>query len=365
MTSALLLHELDRLAKLDPCYPLLSLYLNTEVDGNGRRTHGVFERKAFTEILKEYPERSPERESLENDAGRIAQYLAEELAPSTRGLAIFACRRADMFEAIQLAVPFERDVAAVGERPQLYPMARVCDQYRRCAALVIDTNTARIFVFSAGETEQYVEVQNPKAKHFKAGGWSQARLQRRTENEHLQHVKQVLAQLEALIGTANIDRFVLAGDEVVVPIVTDQLTVRLRERLIDVIRLDIRATESEVRAATRAAVRRHDRDRDRTLVEDVVGASLAGGRAVVGVENTRKALRDGQVDTLLIAAAPEQVPGRETTADELIASARQTAAGVRFIEDPALLQPVGGVAARLRFLTGSSASSEVHPQVKP
>jgi peptide subunit release factor 1 (eRF1) len=355
MTAALLLQELDRLAKLEPCYPLLSLYLNTEVDGNGHHTHGVFERKALNEILKEYPDRSPERESLEDDAGRIAHYLAEEVAPSTRGLAIFACRRGDIFEAIQLAVPFERDVAAVSERAQLYPLARAYDQYRRCAALVIDTNTARIFVFSAGEMEQYVEVQNAKAKHFKAGGWSQARLQRRTENEHLQHVKQVLAQLDALITAENIDRFVLAGDDVVVPIVNGQLSARLRERLIDVIRLDIRATESAVRAATTAAVRRHDQDRDRMLVEDVVNASLAGGRAVVGVENTRKALRDGQVDTLLIAAAPEQVPGRETTADELIASARQTAAGVRFIEDPALLQPVGGVAARLRFLTGSNA----------
>jgi peptide subunit release factor 1 (eRF1) len=354
MTDTLLLQELDRLAKLEPCYPLLSLYLNTEVDSNGHHTHGVFERKALNEILKEYPERSPERESLEDDAGRVARYLAEELSPSTRGLAIFACRRCDIFEAIQLNVPFERDVAAVGDRPPLYPLARLYDQHRRCAALVTDTNTARIFVFGAGETEQYVEVHGAKAKHFKAGGWSQARLQRRADNEHLQHVKQVLAHLDALMTSDNIERLVIAGDEVVVPLLKEQMPIRLRERLIDVIRLDIRASEADVRAATIAAVQRHDQDRDRRLVEDVVGTSLAGGRAVVGIENTRKALRDGQVDTLLIAAAAEHVPGHEATADELIAAARQTAAGVRFIEDPALLQPVGGVAARLRFLTGSN-----------
>ena len=32
------------------------------------------------------------------------------------------------FEAIQLNVPFERDVAAVGDRPQLYPLARLDDR---------------------------------------------------------------------------------------------------------------------------------------------------------------------------------------------------------------------------------------------
>ena len=357
MTALQLQQELDRLAKLESCYPLLSLYLNTEVDGTGRRTHEVFERKALHEMMKEFPDRSPERESLEDDAGRITQYLSEELSPSTRGLAIFACRRCAIFEVIQLQVPFERDVAAIGDRPQLYPLARVHDQYRRCAALVTDTNTARIFVFSAGELEQYVEMQNAKAKHFKAGGWSQARLQRRTENEHLHHVKQVIAYLDTRFTSDGIERFIVAGDEVVVPLVQEQLPHRLHDRLIGIVRLDIRASEAEVRDATIAAVRRHGQDEERTLVEDVVGASRAGGRAVVGVENTRKALRDGQVDTLLIAASPEHVPGREATADELITAARQTSAGVRFIDDPALLLPVGGVAARLRFVTTPGAPS--------
>jgi peptide subunit release factor 1 (eRF1) len=355
MTASLLQQELDRLARLEPCHPLLSLYLNTDVDGNGRHTHQVFERKALHEILKEYGDRSAERESLEDDAGRIERYLSEDLTPSTRGLAIFACRRCDVFEAIQLQVPFDRDTASVSDRPQLYPLARVHDQYRRCAALVIDTNTARLFVFSAGETEQYIEIRNAKGRHFKAGGWSQARLQRRTGNEHLHHVKQVVGYLETLVFSEGIERFVVAGDEVSVPIVKEQLPQRLHDRLIDIVRLDIRATEADVREATLAAVRHHDQDAERALVQTVVGDSKAGGRAVVGLEDTRKALRDGQVDTLLIAAAPEQVPGREATADELIAAARQTSAGVRFIDDPQLLQPVGGVAARLRFVTTSGA----------
>ena len=350
MTSALLIEKLDILARLDPCYPLLSLYVNTEIDNTGRHPHDLFVRKALQEAIKGSAERSPERESLESDRDRIEQFLTTELRPSTRGVAFFACHRSNLFESVQLNVPFDRHRLTVGDRPHLYPLARAHDQYPRCAAVVMDTNSARIFVFGLGETEQYIEVQNPKAKHMKAGGWSQARFQRHTENEHLLHVKEVVDRVDTILAGEQIVRFVIAGDEVVVPIVQEQMPARLAEKLVDVVRLDIRASGTDVLAATLDALRREDRARDRTVVEDLLGASRAGGRAVTGIVDTRKALRDGQVDTLVIAATPQQVPGEDAAADELVTAARKTSASVRFIEDPALLVPAGGVAARLRFL---------------
>jgi peptide subunit release factor 1 (eRF1) len=76
------------------------------------------------------------------------------------------------------------------------------------------------------------------------------------------------------------------------------------------------------------------------------------------------ALELGQVEELVITADPtiidpagtsirhssdaERSP-EEATADELIVKARSTAARLRFIEDPMLLAPYGGVGAFLRF----------------
>jgi peptide subunit release factor 1 (eRF1) len=350
MTSGLLIQKLDALARLEPCYPLLSLYLNTEIDNTGRHAHDLFVRKALPEAIKESADRSLERESLESDRGRIERFLTTDLRPSTRGLALFACHRLDLFESVQLNVPFDRHRLNVGDRPQLYPLARAYDQYPRCAAVVMDTHSARIFVFGLGEIEHYVEVQNPKVKHMKAGGWAQARLQRHVENEQSQHVKEVVDRLDTLLASQDIDRFVVAGDEVVMPLFQSQMPPRLLAKLVGVARLDIRSSDSDVHAATIEVLRREDQARDRMVVEDLLGASRAGGRAVTGITDTRKALRDGQVDTLVIAAAPQHVPGEDAAADELVTAARQTSASVRFIEDPALLQPAGGVAARLRFL---------------
>jgi peptide subunit release factor 1 (eRF1) len=349
MTTSSLIQQLDRLARLEPCHPLLSLYLNTDVDGTGKHVHDLFLRKALPEVIKQYPERSEERAQLERVRQRIDEYLANDLKPPTRGVAIFACEQRLLFEACQLRVPFDRSQAFVGDRPHLYPLARICDQYPRCAAVVIDTHTARIFVFSAGETEQYLEIQHPKSKHIKSGGSSQARLQRHVGNSQLLHVKDVIERLETVVRANAIEYVVLAGDEVVVPLFKSHLSQMLAERLVDVVRLDIRSAEPEVLSATLELMRRHDAARDLALVQQVVGDSRAGGRAVVGVSDTRRALRDGRVETLVIAALPEQVPGSEAAADELVVTARQTSAAVHFVEDPALIGPVGGVAAKLRF----------------
>ena len=71
---------------------------------------------------------------------------------------------------------------------------------------------------------------------------------------------------------------------------------------------------------------------------------------MAGPAETLDALVNGQVDELYLTATNTPAPGGdEATADELVAKARQTSARVRFIEDPALLAGVDGVAAALRY----------------
>jgi peptide subunit release factor 1 (eRF1) len=353
MPQAQLVDRLDTLARLEPTsLPLLSLYLNTETNSTGRPTFEVFLRKELRDRVKAYEERSAEREGLKRDVERIENYVAHELKRSTRGLAIFACSGQDLFEAIQLEVPFDGNRLAVTDRPHLYPLARLNDEYPRYAAIVVDTNVARIFVFSTGSTTLVTEVQSPKTKHMKAGGWSQARLQRHVENVHLQHVKEVVERLDQIVAAETIDQVVVAGDDVIVALLKQQLPERLTAKLVDVLRLDIRSPHHEVLSATLVAVQRKDKETDEAVVRDLIGEYRAGGLALVGAERVLAALRQGQVDRLIITAVPEQVNGGDEAANELITLASQTSASVRFIESSALLADVGGVGAWLRYLRG-------------
>jgi peptide chain release factor subunit 1 len=377
--------QLDKLARFEPApYPVVSLYLNTQPGQTGRDQYDAFVRKEFKMRGRTYPTGSPERSSLDQDLERIATFLQTELQPSANGVAIFACSAAELFETVQLTAPIEDHWLYVGDTPHLYPLARLESQYPRYAAVVADTNTARIFVFAAGEVVNEQQLEGTKTRRTSQGGWSQARYQRHLSNYHLHHVKEVVDALERIVQQEGITQILLSGDEVVMPLLREQLPKPLAEKVVDHVKLDTYAPVAEVLSASLEAMRRLNERTDREKVDDALGAYRAGGLGVVGAEDTLAALEKGQVEELLISASltglqpvdPETikaVTGPESTllepavetaaagepaaadpqvvrlADELVTKAKQTSARVTFIEDPALLDEFGGVAALLRF----------------
>jgi peptide chain release factor subunit 1 len=357
--------QLDRLAALEPGpFPFISLYLNLRPDQRGRDNFETFLRKELPDRIRTYAADGAERRSLEDDAGKIRAFLNRGVEPSANGLALFACSGADVFAALTLASPLPAHRLYVSDQPHLYPLARALDQSPRYAVLLASTRLARIFVVASHTVWPARELEGARTKRHKMGGWAQARYQRHIENYHHQHVKEVIDVLGRVVRDEDISSIIISGDEVIVPLLKEHLPKDLGDRVVDVMKLDVRAPEHEVLETTMALMRERDSDTDRARVESLLGAYRAGGLAVVGVEQTRRALDLGQVDELVIAAAPETIdPGavsgggrhqgepspEERAADRLIAKARQTSARIRFIEDASLLAAVGGVGALLRY----------------
>jgi peptide chain release factor subunit 1 len=337
--------QLDRLAALEPGpFPVLSLYLNLQANERGRDQFAPFLRKELADRLRTYPAEGPERQSLEQDAEKIRDYVSG-LDRSLNGLALFTSSGAGLFEAVPLAAPIENHRLYIDDLPHLYPLARVLDQYPRYLALVVDTHSARIFVFAANATVKTEKIENEKTKHHKQGGWSQARYQRHAENFHLRHAKEVVDAVDRIVREEGLAKILIAGDEVIVPLLREQLPKHLADCIVDVVKLDIRAPEHEVLAATMAALRQHDVESDRERVEALMDAYRGNGLGTVGADNVRRAFELGQVDELVITASTDA----SDVDQELIRFASTTSAGVRFIEDAALLDAVGGVGAFLRF----------------
>jgi peptide chain release factor subunit 1 len=356
--------------------PVISLYLNLAPDQHGRDNFETFWRKAYTDQLKRFGENSAERASVERDIERINEYLSVELNRSSNSLAIFASSGSgEFFEAIQLQAPLDDHWLFVGEVPHIYPLARLIDQYPRYAAVLLDTNSARIVVFSLGAVEKRASVAGVKTKRHSMGGSSQARYQRHIENFHLQHVKEVIETLDRVVRADNIQQIVVAGDEVVVPMVKDAMPAHLSDKLVDAMKLDRQASDDEIAEATRDILRQKDAETDRERVNQAVDGWRSGGLGVMGPEATLRALQLGQVEEILIASDPRILKGVQTMpedasaepavtqaaspesadqrqlhlSDELVTRAQQTSARVRMIEDPELLRPYGGVGATLRF----------------
>lgn len=367
--------QLDRLAAFEPKgIPVISLYLDMQADEHGHTQFDQFLRKVFPERARTL--KGDARRSFEADVERIHTFLANGVARSANGLAIFACHGANLFDTVQMNAPIDDHWLFIGSVPHLYPLARVNDQYPRYAALLVDTNAARLFVFSLADTEARRDIRNVKTRKTSMGGWSQARYQRHIENLHLRHMKEVVEVLERVVREEGIERIVVSCDDTARPLLMEELPKRLSEKLVDVIRLDAKAPEDQVLRETLEALRAEDARTDQEHVEAMLGAWRAGGLAVAGPEDTLAALQIGQVEELLIAATPAALrpptrvppgatPGpidietsapsanvdaeRFTLADDLITKAHATGARVRFIEEIGLLHDIGGVGAILRF----------------
>lgn len=378
--------QLDRLAAFEPApNPVVSLYLNTQPGQTGRDQFQAFVRKEFAARARTYPANSPERQSLDRDLARIARYLDIELQPSANSVAIFACSACDLFEAIQLAGKIDRHSLYISDQPHLYPLARLASQYPRYAAVLVDTNIARIVVFASGEIVAQQEVQGTRTRRHSQGGPAQARFQRHIENYHVQHIKEVVDALERIVQQEGIDWILLAGDEIALPLLREHLSKPLIDKVVDHLRLATNAPVNAVLKASLEALHRVNQRTDRQKVEAAIGNYRKGGLGIIGQKETLDALTKGQVEELLVSAnlrdlhgvtagaeavddlandaakptrsveaasageAAEAQPQAVRLADELIAKARQTGARITFIEEPPLLAPYGGVAALLRF----------------
>src|SRR5687767_8899522 len=263
--------RMEVLAALEPSpFPFISLYLSLAPNQNGREDHHQFVRKVFKDRANGFPEESPERQSFDKDVERIHQYLESEVTPSSQGLAIFASSGSEFFDAIPLEAPFENHSLFIGSVPHLYPLAKLIDTYPRYAAVMLDTNKARILVFSLAATERDEKIANEKTRRSSKGGWSQARYQRRAENFHLHHIKEVVETLEKIVRDDNITQIVVAGEEVAIPILKDQLPKHLAEKIIDVIALQRNADGANILETTMASLREKDAETDAEKVQELM-----------------------------------------------------------------------------------------------
>ena len=367
--------RMEILAALEPSpFPVISLYLSLTSNQIGREEHQQFVRKVFNERAKGMAEESPERTSFDKDVARIQEYLEKNNAAEGQAVAIFASSGSELFEAIPLEAPIDEHSVFISSVPHLYPLAKLVENYPRYAAVMLDTNKARIFVFGTS-TEHEETIVGEKTRRTSKGGWSQARYQRRADNFHMHHIKEVVDTLDKIVREENLSQVVVSAGEQALPILREQLPKHLADMIIEIGAHEEGQSGSFVQR-TMAALREKDAETDIEKVQELMDAWRSGGLGVAGPEATLSAFQLGQVEELIITASPETLkpvqkmpddaaPGdvqvatsnsaaqtdesRAKLSDELITRANQTAARIRFIEDASLLADVGGVGAMLRF----------------
>jgi peptide subunit release factor 1 (eRF1) len=387
---------IEKLGSMEPDgKPFFSIYINAEAGQNGRDTYPIWLKTELSDEEQKYKDDEDELGRFTALTERINNFVENEADPSANGIAIFASLgEGDYFEVVQLDVPFPESRFHSSDRPHIFPLVRAVHENPRYAVLWADKNKADIYVFG-GETrirsdvdaQSKVEsIENEVTSGTSAGGWSQQRFQRRRENFALQHAKEVVAELEEVMKKYSVEHLIIAGDEeTILPVIKPELSKPLEDKLIGSVSIADYQSEDEIREKTLDVVTTEMATLQMKEVERVNDATKAAAKlGTLGVEDTLRALANGQVEELVIASNIDSIdyskkkikkilkeyePGDDTAptdatvnvsdaaeiADQLVMRAINTAAKIMFVKDDSLLEDAGGVGSILRFNMNAQA----------
>jgi len=343
---------LRRLAEAEPTdLPVLSIYLDMRPQASGespgRRISLTILRDRFSKIEGTLGPRGDAFDSFHADADRIRTFLDQEFDRSSQGLAIFACSGTGLWETVETGTPFEDEVGA-NAVPQLFQLARLLEEQQTVVVAVVDTNTARLFLSRIGRLDDVGGPDEDPAHHQgqSMGGWSQANYQRHVAKHNADFAQEAADAIEGLVQRYGAERVILAGDEVALTPLMAALSDQTKGLVGDVLRVDIRAPRDEVAAEIAPVLERMEAEASSAIADQVIAAVRSGGLGVAGLDATRQALDNGQVDLLLLDANAELDDDQR---NELIRLAATSGADVEVVEAHPGLSRFGGVGALLRY----------------
>lgn len=351
-----------RLATIEPGgYRVVSCYLKVEPRDKTRGKYLIKMKNRVKETLAalaRQPLDRAAREQVAEDLTRILRYLEEPgRLPAARGVALFACKALGLFEVFALP-QVHRSRLAVTETPLIRELVALDEEVGTLVVAVCDRKGARVFEVSAFEVSErpslpapatsragkfHGERQAVRAGHA-AGGFGEHNFNNRIREEKQRHYARVADELYQISSRQPLAGIVLAGVGVDAGALVPHLHTGLHDLVLGVVKLNPKqVTPAEVREAALALREERERAWERTHAASV-RENAPVGWAVNGVEPTLKALRHGQVRTLLADGHAE-----DPRIDDAVEDALAQRAQVDVVYDAQARRAVDGLAALLRF----------------
>ncbi len=343
------------LAEFEPTeMPVLSVYLDARPQATGGspgiRSGEIVLKDRLHEIEKTYRPRGEDLDSFLVDREKIEEFFNREMSPATSGLIIFACSAKNLWEEIEVGAELENEVT-VDKVPSLFQLAKMLDEHDTAVVAVVDTNTARFFVTRFGKLKEVDAPDDPNTKMFRKramGGWKQTKYQRNIDNNRDDFSEVIVKDLEKLIEKTGAKNLIIAGDEIAATLLQNNLSQKTLEILHDeVLRLDMKTPRLDIKEEVRELLEEIEQADAHSQADKLVGAVRGKGLGVSGVNPTKQALENGQVETLLIDPDTENLDSE--TREELIRLASTTGANVEMVENHEKFASMDGVGALLRY----------------
>jgi len=295
---------LTRLAAAPPSPEAPYLTVSLDWRPEGSQPNSRYARQVFAEqveqILANYEPHTLAHDSLTTDIERVIGWLDGQADPSAHGIFIVACLNTNVFHALSLNIPLETRVV-VGPTPALTTLGRLAEDYASFAVIHADQKNASIQFFSQSTRERGVTLKGtdyPRSQQ--QGGFSQGRFQRRVDERIEAFARGIAEETRQALEDNPVEFIVLAGDEVITSALNGELHQTIKDKVIGIVPVDIRANTDELLEAVLPLVTEAERQQEMEAVQRVNDGQGPGGHATAGPEDVLVALQSGQVMTLVM-----------------------------------------------------------------
>jgi peptide chain release factor subunit 1 len=310
---------------------------------------------------------------MRDDLERIRTWLESEFDRSgLRGLAVFADGPDDLWLTIGTAEPVD-DAVRISDQLHVAPLVSLAANGDDALVAVVGRERGQVFRIQGGELREIADESEEVPGRHGQGGWSQGRFERHIDEIVDRHLRNVAATLERCARAASGVHVVLVGTEETVAEFESMLPADLRAAVVGKTSAEAHADGAALLAAVRPVLDEWWAKREEELVERWREEAAKDGRAATGWEATLEAASAGRVDTLLVQPGTDRpayecpscgraqledgscpidgatMERRDDGIDVAVHKTVENGGTVQLIRDRRDLDPVGGLAALLRY----------------
>ena len=359
-------------------YPLVSLYLNTTwSDREGKEKARIFfkDRLSWLDGVRRHELHGDDIKPFADDLEFLNQYVPAVIAgdehANHNGICIFTSRKCDLRRVYLSNFSFDNQ-CSLGDLPHVRQLARLRNGYNETLVAIVDHRRGRVYDVDMAAIRSRGELSTPVHRRHHAGGWSQMRFQRHVDDQIMHHLKEVSAFLTEAFDTNAPQHVILAGSETSVGELEKFLPDRVRQKVLREVRMAASSSDSDVLWTAVEVLENEERREQEDLVDNMVGAALAGSLAVLGKRGVVEALNQKAVDSLCYRTDLEQEAwachecgylglekkncpscdepcSQGDLREEATLVALRQSAQVHEVEPGSRMDTYGGVGARLRF----------------
>ena len=315
-----------------------------------------------------------ERKALARDLERIEDWFGGEFSrEGVRGVAVFAAELDDLFLPLLLPWPVA-DEARIAKQLYLAPLVRLAGSDDGALVAYVGRERGDVYRLRAGQLVPLADESAEVPGRHDQGGWSQARYGRHIETIVDRHLRDVADALDRSVRRLRHVRVVLAGPEETRSSFEDLLAPETRAALVGWVAAEAHVDAPRLLEAARPLLDEWRTGREEELLARWREEAARNGRAATGWEETLQAASDGRVELLLVQEGADRPAfvcpkcGRAQATDgscpldgtslqeadtglDLAVHQTLTHGGTVEVigEEHRDLEPVGGVAALLRF----------------